>query len=75
MDDDAKLLRVAAWCEQALGFDALPALWCALERNRVVAAFRELNAMLGQQGLADDRWYLKGLAGHIAHGPHGRLPS
>ncbi len=27
MDEEAKLLRVAAWCEQALGFDALPALW------------------------------------------------
>jgi aspartyl-tRNA(Asn)/glutamyl-tRNA(Gln) amidotransferase subunit A len=27
MDDEAKLLRMAAWCEQALGFDALPALW------------------------------------------------
>ena len=26
-DDEAKLLRMAAWCEQALGFDALPALW------------------------------------------------
>ncbi len=25
-DDEAKLLRMAAWCEQALGFDALPAL-------------------------------------------------
>jgi aspartyl-tRNA(Asn)/glutamyl-tRNA(Gln) amidotransferase subunit A len=27
MDDEAKLLRIATWCEQALGFDALPALW------------------------------------------------
>jgi len=27
MDDEAKLLGVAAWCEQVLGFDALPALW------------------------------------------------
>ena len=27
MDDEAKLLRMAAWCEQVLGFDALPALW------------------------------------------------
>jgi aspartyl-tRNA(Asn)/glutamyl-tRNA(Gln) amidotransferase subunit A len=26
MDDETKLLRTAAWCEQALGFDALPAL-------------------------------------------------
>ena len=26
-DDETKLLRIAAWCEQALGFDALPALW------------------------------------------------
>jgi Asp-tRNA(Asn)/Glu-tRNA(Gln) amidotransferase A subunit family amidase len=27
MDDEARLLRMAAWCEPALGFDALPALW------------------------------------------------
>ena len=27
MDDEAKLLRMAAWCERVLGFDALPALW------------------------------------------------
>jgi aspartyl-tRNA(Asn)/glutamyl-tRNA(Gln) amidotransferase subunit A len=27
MDDEAKLLGMAAWCEQVLGFDALPALW------------------------------------------------
>ncbi len=27
MDDETKLLRMAAWCEQVLGFDALPALW------------------------------------------------
>ena len=26
-NDEAKLLRMAAWCEQILGFDALPALW------------------------------------------------
>jgi aspartyl-tRNA(Asn)/glutamyl-tRNA(Gln) amidotransferase subunit A len=26
-DDEAELLRMAAWCEQALGFDTLPALW------------------------------------------------
>ena len=26
-DDETQLLRMAAWCEQALGFDALPALW------------------------------------------------
>jgi Asp-tRNA(Asn)/Glu-tRNA(Gln) amidotransferase A subunit family amidase len=26
-DDEAKLLRMAAWCEQTLGFDALPGLW------------------------------------------------
>jgi Asp-tRNA(Asn)/Glu-tRNA(Gln) amidotransferase A subunit family amidase len=26
-NDDAKLLRMAAWCEQILGFEALPALW------------------------------------------------
>jgi aspartyl-tRNA(Asn)/glutamyl-tRNA(Gln) amidotransferase subunit A len=25
--DEAKLLPIAAWCERALGFDALPALW------------------------------------------------
>jgi len=27
MEDETKLLRMAAWCEQVLGFDALPALW------------------------------------------------
>jgi aspartyl-tRNA(Asn)/glutamyl-tRNA(Gln) amidotransferase subunit A len=27
MDEEAQLLRMAAWCEQALEFDALPALW------------------------------------------------
>jgi Asp-tRNA(Asn)/Glu-tRNA(Gln) amidotransferase A subunit family amidase len=27
MGDEAKLLRMAAWCEQVLEFDALPALW------------------------------------------------
>lgn len=27
MDDESHLLRMAAWCEQALAFDALPALW------------------------------------------------
>jgi Asp-tRNA(Asn)/Glu-tRNA(Gln) amidotransferase A subunit family amidase len=27
MDDESRLLRMAAWSEQALGFDALPALW------------------------------------------------
>jgi aspartyl-tRNA(Asn)/glutamyl-tRNA(Gln) amidotransferase subunit A len=27
MDEEWNLLRMAAWCEQALGFDALPALW------------------------------------------------
>jgi aspartyl-tRNA(Asn)/glutamyl-tRNA(Gln) amidotransferase subunit A len=26
-DDEARLLRLAAWCEQVLGFHALPALW------------------------------------------------
>jgi len=26
-NDESKLLRMSAWCEQALGFDALPALW------------------------------------------------
>jgi aspartyl-tRNA(Asn)/glutamyl-tRNA(Gln) amidotransferase subunit A len=26
-NDEAKLLRMAAWCEQALRFDALPELW------------------------------------------------
>jgi len=26
-DDEARLLRMAAWCEGALEFDALPALW------------------------------------------------
>jgi len=29
MDDETKLLCIAAWCEQALAFDALPALWAA----------------------------------------------
>jgi aspartyl-tRNA(Asn)/glutamyl-tRNA(Gln) amidotransferase subunit A len=27
MDDEARLLRIAAWCERALGFEALPAQW------------------------------------------------
>jgi aspartyl-tRNA(Asn)/glutamyl-tRNA(Gln) amidotransferase subunit A len=27
MDDETKLLRMAAWCEKVLEFDALPALW------------------------------------------------
>lgn len=27
MDDDARLLRMAAWCEEILEFDAVPELW------------------------------------------------
>jgi Asp-tRNA(Asn)/Glu-tRNA(Gln) amidotransferase A subunit family amidase len=32
--DETRLLRMAAWCEPALGFEALPALWGRENRER-----------------------------------------